>query len=499
MTLRLNFASILLLCVMLFGCELGQVVAQVQQYQEQNGLVIIEAENTDSPLGRWVKSNSVRGYSGKCYLEFTGSSYLLGPADSPLAYRFQVTKPGLYYLHLLCARETQLIDGEKRKDVANDCYVRVDGDYSAGTATGDKHGNDAPLESLKKNTKFFGGNDRAFVWASGNRLDLGGHQNKRVAVYDFLPNRTYTLVVSGRSKAFKLDRLVFRHKSVHANSAENRGAAETLARQTKKKRPDRIKPPRGRLAIVADGNSPDPDDIGATAVMFGLLQAAKLSDRLVHLSHSCDLKPAKRISAKDEKRRQQKLQSVCDEGVARFGPFKNLSSPLNCRKQRQAAVNDLCEAINDSTDSDPLWIIEAGEPDIIGFALKAADPNKRKFVHVISHHPANDNAGDFFKWQRILDFGIQEHQIGDQNIGLQSKVSAWDWAKDHSNENIKWIWQQLNYAEKDGVVKFQTNKFDCSDAGMLYWWITGANRGGNRRATPREIQKQLLRLNSLAK
>lgn len=33
-----------------------------------------------------------------------------------------------------------------------------------------------------------------------------------------------------------------------------------------------IRPPAGRLAIVADGNSPDPDDIGATAVMFGLLK-----------------------------------------------------------------------------------------------------------------------------------------------------------------------------------------------------------------------------------
>jgi len=46
---------------------------------------------------------------------------------------------------------------------------------------------------------------------------------------------------------------------------------------------DTINPPAGRLAVVIDGNSPDPDDIGATPVMLALLQQAKLSERLVHL------------------------------------------------------------------------------------------------------------------------------------------------------------------------------------------------------------------------
>ena len=79
-----------------------------------------------------------------------------------------------------------------------------------------------------------------------------------------------------------------------------------------------VQPPSGRLAIVADGNSPDPDDIGATAVMFGLLKATDLRDRLVHLSHSCDLKPSDRISADDELRRQTILDKVCHHGVVKF-------------------------------------------------------------------------------------------------------------------------------------------------------------------------------------
>ena len=226
--------------------------------------------------------------------------------------------------------------------------------------------------------------------------------------------------------------------------------------------------------------------------MFGLLKASGLNDRLVHLSHSCDLKPTERIPAEDEQRRQKVLDQLCRDGIEKFGPFKNVAQPFNCRTDQKAAVEDLQRAIDASTEDDPLWIVEAGEPDIIGFALEAAREGKRKFVHVISHHPANDNAGDFFKWQQILDFGVTEHQIGDQNVGLQTAINEWDWAKGNKDPNFRWIWQQLDYAEKDGVVKFQTNKFDCSDAGMVYWWITGADESGNAHATPNEIKRMLL-------
>ena len=86
-----------------------------------------------------------------------------------------------------------------------------------------------------------------------------------------------------------------------------------------------------------------------------------------------------------------------------------------------------------------------------------------------------------------------EHQIGDQNVGLQTGVSPWDWAKTHERKGIQWIWKQLAYAEQDTVVKFQADKFDCSDAGMVYWWLTGSNNGGIKHATPTHIRALLLR------
>ncbi|QDT68751.1 Bacterial alpha-L-rhamnosidase [Planctomycetes bacterium MalM25] len=302
-----------------------------------------------------------------------------------------------------------------------------------------------------------------------------------------LPPNISGIVWNGNAKHLPKNRIAMQagdhHIEWRINTPQDHDAAQRVTP---------LKPPVGRLAIVVDGNSPDPDDIGATAVMLGLLGRAGLQDRLTHLSHSCDLRPSSRITKSDELRRQKVLDKVCREGLARFGPYRNLVRHYNCRQEQEAAVEDLRKAIDASTANDPLWIIEAGEPDIIGFALRGSQRSNIEHVHVVSHHPANDDSGDFFQWTDILGFGVKEHQIGDQNTLLQTAKSPWDWACNHTDSDVGWLWDQLLYAERDGVVEFQRNKFDCSDAGMLCWWMTGADQRGDRHATPEVIQNLIL-------
>src|SRR5210317_901910 len=192
----------------------------------------------------------------------------------------------------------------------------------------------------------------------------------------------------------------------------------------------KINPPMGRVAIVADGNSPDPDDLGGTAVSLALLCAAGFQNRLVHYSHSCDLVRVNRISEKAEKERHALMQSSCDVTARRWGGFEHLTF-YDAKWQLDETIKDLAEAINNSTADDPLWIVEAGEPDIIGFALAETKKEKHKYIKVITHHPANDNAGDFYTWQQILDFGVEEVRIPDQNIKLKVDIDEWDWARNH--------------------------------------------------------------------
>ncbi|APY11637.1 hypothetical protein BWZ22_10450 [Seonamhaeicola sp. S2-3] len=252
-----------------------------------------------------------------------------------------------------------------------------------------------------------------------------------------------------------------------------------------------INPPNGRIAIIADGNSPDPDDLGGTAVTLALLRATGLENRLVHYSHSCDLVRDDRISKKAEKERHHLMQIACDMTARRWGGFDHLTF-YDAIWQKEETINDLCWAINASTANDPLWIIEAGEPDIIGMALQKTPKEKHKFVKVVTHHPANDNAGDFYTWQQILNFGIEEVRIPDQNINLKLDLEKWDWAKNHTDPRIRLIWTLGNIAELDNVVKFQKGKWDCSDAGMVLYWITGANVNNGLEAGDIHVVRTLL-------
>jgi len=252
-----------------------------------------------------------------------------------------------------------------------------------------------------------------------------------------------------------------------------------------------INAPKGRLAIVADGNSPDPDDLGGTAVTLALLRATGLTDRLVHYSHSCDLVIVNRISEAAEKERHAMMQTACDGTARRWGGFDHLTF-WDAKWQLDQTIKDLSKAINASTAEDPLWIVEAGEPDIIGFALAATPKEKHKYVKVITHHPANDDAGDFYKWQQILDFGVEEVRIPDQNTNLKVKESNWDWAMKHPDDRMQFVWLMGKMAEIDNVVKFQKGYWDCSDAGMVLYWITGAANGGLKEGKVEDVKTILL-------
>ncbi|MCG6155509.1 hypothetical protein [Rubinisphaera margarita] len=483
--------------------------------QEVDGILVIEAEHFASQEKTDVRSwhlfdndhqpqvtpdpdePHLMGVSGSGYLEalpdtrtthddklIKGENFFPEPGQAGvLTYRVKVTNPGRYYV-----------------------WVRH---FSTGTEDNGLHiGLDSqwPESGQRWQTT----KKRAWAWESRQRTDKV-HTGVRFQLYlDIETAGEHTIHVSMREDGFEFDKLVLardRDYQPEGPGPKPTVRTESAPGSTRKRSPEGtekapikpprkavesktsavVRPPTGRLAIVADGNSPDPDDIGAIAVIFGLLDATGLNERLVHLSHSCDLKPVARISVSDELRRQKVLDQLCKEGVDQFGPFNHLAGSFNCRTEQQAAVEDLRDAINESSENDPLWIIEAGEPDVIGFALAASAVGKRKHVHIVSHHPANDNAGDFFTWREILDFGVTEHQIGDQNAGLKTAIEPWDWAREHPDRGVRWIWNQLAYAEQDDVVTFQSGHFDCSDAGMVYWWITGASHGGIKDATPTEI------------
>jgi len=171
-------------------------------YGDINGMVVMETEFTKSNLGLWIEKTDVSGYSGSGHLEFTGNSQVSGPPVSPITYVFKINQGGQYRL---------LIKGRKRLDGAesdksNDCYVKMAGDFDESSNANDVHNGHALKKDLTRNVKFFGGNANGWGWAK--QLDLGGHDNKRAAVYTFKSGKNYQLTIHGRSKNFNIDKIV---------------------------------------------------------------------------------------------------------------------------------------------------------------------------------------------------------------------------------------------------------------------------------------------------
>ena len=488
-------------------------------FLEQNGIAVIEAEkfysiNNKKSNAKWYLTtlnnapnikpdpdpSHAGSASGKGYVEILPDTRVYGHNDSKP--EDKIIREGANTNFHAKGGEGPIINYKVYFNTKGTYYVWLRA-FSTGKEDNGAHvGINGTWPATGERVQWCAGKNK-WTWTRAQRnnpkqFHCGGKGEIQLEI----PSKGFhTISVSMREDGFELDKIIMAKSKSYTPSGAGPNAQMYIgddAPATTAAKPSLIKPPKGRLAIVADGNSPDPDDIGATAVMFGIISKAKQNDRLVHLSHSCDLDPFKSkgkqvIGKQDELRRQRKLEDLSDEGIKLYGPFKNLRNHYNCRDDQAGATRDLREAIDASTANNPLWIVEAGEPDLIGYALRAANQSARKHVHIVSHHPANDNSGDFFTWREILDFGVQEHQIGDQNVKLQTSTDVWDWAKSHKDKGIAYIWEMLDYAERDGVVNFQNNRFDCSDAGMVYWWLTGANQGGDKASTPKDMKTLLFK------
>ena len=183
-------------------------------FEGKGGLVVMEAESTESSLGKWKTKTTVKEFTGKSHLEFTGNKPANGPAISPLKYEFKVDKDGQYDLMI---RGFKRLEGEEH-DKCNDVYVKLAGDFeSAG---------DAPIKLLKNETKLFGGHHEKWGWAA--KLDEG--HKKYNPSYKLKAGETYTLTVYGRSQRFNIDRIIFKHVSIKRKKAQDSKLKESSSR-----------------------------------------------------------------------------------------------------------------------------------------------------------------------------------------------------------------------------------------------------------------------------
>ena len=222
---------------------------------------------------------------------------------------------------------------------------------------------------------------------------------------------------------------------------------------------------------------------------IALLAKSGNASRLVYYGHSDHIWSTGLDGACGGGNREEEMRISSVETAKLWGGF-NLNAFINARAQTSTAVSALTSQINASSSSNPLWIIGAGPMEVIGRALAASDPTKRQFVTVVSHSDWNDfhaeepghGTWNYFELGSAL--GAKLIHIIDQNARLRVNQSNYSWLQQSSDPKLNWLWQRH---VKSGL----SDAFDPSDAGMIYWLITGANNGGDQNATPTKLRTML--------
>lgn len=229
---------------MLSNATSEEINAKCGTFIEENGLLIMEAENTTSDYSltenKWVfkdasttvvesgfaKSNCnivskvITDHKGSGYLYFNTGDYWSVYSDkdklaefqknNSLTYTFTIKNSGNYRLFLRSLKAIDYRNNECRGDSYNDCFIKMEGDFEAGEVYSsadcvNTNGYVAPTKYMLSDfKKFFGASNQK--WTTTGKLD--NHNTKPWAIYELKAGQTYTLTISGRSKNFMIDRIM---------------------------------------------------------------------------------------------------------------------------------------------------------------------------------------------------------------------------------------------------------------------------------------------------
>lgn len=255
--------------------------------------------------------------------------------------------------------------------------------------------------------------------------------------------------------------------------------------------------PAGRLAFVNDASaSKDADDVCSIPFQVALLSAFDATSKLVHWSYHCDYEGAVIRDDRMAALERSLFGAIEIWSDPKNGTFKS-DIYFNCRdlKQRTAGIAHLRDLINESSAGDPLWIIEAGEPDVIGYALEASSVENRKFVRIVTHHRHNDVGAHWKLTGNIAalpgmakDFIIR---IPDQNTELKKRESIYVRLKNSRDPRLQFLWSRAIESTKLGWAP-ASGTIDPSDVGMVWYILDGGPAsGGDETPSPENICTKL--------
>ncbi|WBC16728.1 carbohydrate-binding protein [Micromonospora sp. WMMA1998] len=246
------------------------------------------------------------------------------------------------------------------------------------------------------------------------------------------------------------------------------GAAVALTGQPAQAAPPALDFGCERLAWSSDGNYHDRDDIGASAMTLALLAEKGQQSRLVHWDYNSHLGSSTASWERD--------MVTATEGVAgRFG-YDVAGIFRNSQTNLDGAVSHLRAAVDSSTAGNTLCLVGAGPMGVVYRALQGSNSAARQHVTLISHSDWNNNHDDDDNRWNLADIRrdfpqVEYKRIPDQNAGLGTGggEGKWAWMADNSDQRLRYVHNVVN--------NIMNKKGDVSDAGMMYYLITGDDSG----------------------
>ncbi|GAA4272456.1 hypothetical protein GCM10022258_17500 [Aquimarina gracilis] len=184
-------------------------------YEEQNGLVVIEAENLNTP-GNWPKKSNVSGFTGNGYIEWIGADFFNDPGNGVITTKIKINTAGRYKF----LSRTKVGEGTNTTE-ANDVWLKFpDADdfygqrgslrvYPKGSGK-TPHPEGASGEGY---LKVYSAGTTNWTWSTKTS---DGAENSSDIFVEFDSPGTYTMLLSGRSKHHLIDRVTLNRTSANA-------------------------------------------------------------------------------------------------------------------------------------------------------------------------------------------------------------------------------------------------------------------------------------------
>jgi PKD repeat protein len=194
-------------------------------YNEQNGTVIIEAENLNLPNG-WVIGSSATGFTGSGYISYNNGASFNNPGRSTIATTIKINTPGIY----LVQWRSKIGQGDSNTD-DNDTWLRFNdaSEFYAvrnGAIIYPKGSGQTPVVNGSGSNNWFKVYTNSIPWSWQTRTN----DNLPYEIYVRFDNPgVYTMEISARSENHFIDRIVL---TTNPNGETNLGLSETLCNIT---------------------------------------------------------------------------------------------------------------------------------------------------------------------------------------------------------------------------------------------------------------------------